>query len=1046
MFLELIDNLRDELTQVYNRRYLDFIFSQELKKIRRYGGQFSVLYIDLDDFNLINNLYGHREGDRLLYEFAQFLAKSLRETDSVIRLSGDEFIVILTHTPASNAKAVCERIINELKKKDFKNSKLSCSIGVVEVPTNGTDWHTIFSRLEVALFKAKKSGKGTYYILQEKDAVSPIIPAPVISGRKKELAWLIERINNSEVSLIAVSGAPGVGKSTLIKEALKNLRDTLVVIAKSSIDESSGPFSPFRTILKKIKEFDYFAFKEAFEALDETERVALGLLYPELGYIPENVDRYKFYDAYVKLISILSDRQKIVAFIDDIHLGDSTTLELLYYLLHADLKKIKFVIAFRKEDHENKGFEKFYSHVTRERLIEELQLKELSQAEAFDLIETILQRKCSENLKERLYEKCGGNPYFLEETIKEFFKHEIIYFDGENWNIKADFKDHVPESLQNILTKRLTRFQSEKLLEIMACLGNEFNLKILELVTQTNLGEIFDTIDKLIRSGIIVERNVDTFAFKEGMTREMILSQLNEPRKRFIHRSILSVLEKHAEVLKIPEEKLAYHAYYAGEKEKVKKYSLNAARKCKKFYAYEEAKKYYKWYLGNEDDLQKAKEAAIEYADLLLLTGDISEAIDELNSYLSRFGEDAAILDKLAEAYSKSGKFYEAIESIEKAIKIEPKNIYILRKAWLLLYAEKIREALNILEEFKKREKELTEQEKAYYYNTFALLLMEEEEYEEAEKYFKRALELREKLGNERGVANIHLNLGTLYANQGLHVKALEEYEKAKETYDAIGDKRGMLTAIHNYSDTLRYLRRYEEAIKGLENAIKIARQIRDDISLLLGLCNLASIYIEIGEFEKVEKLLTEAEQMSKSLQIEALDIYVKKILMSFYSKGNRDEGTALRIFEEIKELLPKIDSRATLIDAVLETAESLLLLGKIDLAKPLIEKFENILEESKTSDFRLKYYVIKAILSHKFHDKQAYIESLKKLGLLRKDLREDEKTRYIEYSAILLGAIGKKEGMKKMLSRLMENAQNEILNLEIVRLTLLKENLERTF
>jgi len=1046
MFLELLDSLRDELTQVYNRRYLDIILSQELKKIRRYGGQFTILYIDLDDFNLVNNLYGHREGDRLLYEFAQFLVKSLRESDSVIRLSGDEFIVILPNTPAINAKFVCERIINELKNKNFRKSKLSCSIGVVEVPTHGTDWQTIFSRLEIALFKAKKSGKETYYILQEEDSVAPVIPAPIIAGRKKELLWLLENITKSEVPLIAVSGAPGVGKSTLIKEGLKNLKDFLVIVAKPSRDELSTPFYPFRIFLKKIKEADNFHFKEALESLDESERVALSLLYPELGYIPENVDRYKFYDAYVKLISHFSERYKIVAFIDDLHLLDSPTLELLYYIAHAELKNLKLVTTFRKDEMENKSFEKFYSHVTRERLIEELQLKELTQVETFELIETILQGKCSENLKYKLYEKCGGNPYFIEETIKEYFKHEIIYFDGELWHIKADYIDHVPESLQNIVTERLKRFQSEKILEIMACLGNEFNIKILELVAQTNIGELFDIIDKLIRTGILVERGLDTFAFKEGITREMILSQITEHRKRFIHKNILLTLERHKEILKIPEEKLAYHAYYTGEKEKIKKYSLNAARRFRKFYAYEEALKYYKWYLESEEDPDNAKEATIEYADLLLHIGDIPKAIKELNYYLSKFGDDAAILNKLAEAYSKSGKFYEAIESIEKAIKIEKKDLYILRKAWLLIYGEKIKEASKILEEFKNKENDLPDLEKAYYYNTCALLLTEQEEFEEAEKYFKKALALREKLGNEKGVANIHLNLGTLYANQGFYQRALEEFEKANEIYNNIGDKRGMLIAIHNYSDTLKYIKRYEEAIKGLERAIKIARQIGDDLSLVTGLGNLASLYIDIGEYEKAEKLLVEAEQISSNLQIETLNLFINQLFMTLYSRGILNKEEALKKDEEINKLLPKIDSITTLVSTVLENAENLIYLGEIERANRLMEQFDNALKEAKTFELNLKYYIIKSILSFKRSDSKTFVESLKKLAKLLKNSRVEEKKRYNEYLALLLGAIGKKEGMRKILSNLIEDAQSKMLNLESKRLMLLKENLERVF
>ncbi len=1026
MFVEFLEGLKDDLTQVYSRGFLDLILQKEIKKALRYGTTFSILYIDLDDFNLINNLYSHSEGDRVLYEFAKFLKNSLRETDYIVRYGGDEFIVLLTHTNLEGAKLTSNRILESLKNFDFGGVKLSCSIGIVEVPTHGSDWQTIFSKLEIALFRAKKQGKRGFYFIQNHDLVHPVMPSPTFIGRRSEIASLIDEIEKGTHPIIAVTGETGIGKTRFVEEVLKHLDAFQILASRASAVGLSSPYYPFLTILKKAKENDYLEFSKAYNQLEEIEKVALGMLTPELGYLPENVDRYKLYDAFSKMFSLISKKVRTLIFIDDLHLSSPQTLELIYYLSHSEIKNLKIIVTFIRENIQNTNLEKFLTHLARERFLTEIKLSQLTRGESYELIEALLQGKCSEKLKVMVYEKSGGNPYFIEEILKELYKRETIVFSDNEWQITQPDLNFVPETINGILLEKTKKFEGEKFLEYAACLGNEIEIRIMELLLGTNKGEIYDIVDKLLKERILFEKSPDIFAFKEGLIREVIISKLSSARKRFLHKHILSTLESYGSSIPFKEKRLAYHAIELKEKEKIKAYALKAARNLRDQFSYEEALRYFEAYLENEEDKTKVKEALIEYVDLLILSGLTQKAEQAIANYLNKNKDDADLLNKLSEVYSNSGKFGKALETIEKAIKVQQKPEFFLRKAWLLLQSGKIDESQKTLEKINISDQNLSDYARSFYLNSYGLLLMDLERYREAEEKLLNALEIREKIGNLKGVANVHLNLGTLYSYAGEYKKSIEEYEKAKEIYEKIGDKIGVLRAIHNYSETLINFEYYEEAQKGLEESVILARKIGDFNSLFLGLCNLAKLYIDLGYSEKVEDLLNEANSLIEEVMALPNEIYLRQIELDFYSRAKKDKNKSLHIYNILKEKIPLISSKSSQIDTIVSILNNLIFLGEIEEAKELITHYSQLLEEEENHRIKLQYYCIKAVISKYTNNQNTFKETLKNIVKIKNILNPKNSGFYNEKVAMLLHYLGKKKGARKILSALYEKAQKE--------------------
>ncbi|AZG33853.1 sensor domain-containing phosphodiesterase [Shewanella psychromarinicola] len=170
----LHDAQHDGLTGLPNRSYLIERLSQALKHLRRHGlDQFALLFIDLDRFKVINDSFGHLEGDRFLIETAQRIKSCIRDNDTLARMGGDEFVILLDSINATeDAVEVCERILQtlsmpyQLAKQEFISG---ASIGVAFSGRNKlVTSESLLRDADAAMYQAKANGKGCFVIFDDK--------------------------------------------------------------------------------------------------------------------------------------------------------------------------------------------------------------------------------------------------------------------------------------------------------------------------------------------------------------------------------------------------------------------------------------------------------------------------------------------------------------------------------------------------------------------------------------------------------------------------------------------------------------------------------------------------------------------------------------------------------------------------------------------------------------------------------------------------------------------------------------------------------------
>lgn len=157
-------SVHDPLTYLYNRRYFNEALTSEIERASRKGHEFSLLYIDLDDFKQINDTYGHSMGDRVLVALSEIFEKDSRQYDVVSRLSGDEFAIILPETDLICSKIIAEKIHYKVSLLEFYDKKghsfhLSISMGLALFPLEGKDARSLSHKADVALYFAKTAGK-----------------------------------------------------------------------------------------------------------------------------------------------------------------------------------------------------------------------------------------------------------------------------------------------------------------------------------------------------------------------------------------------------------------------------------------------------------------------------------------------------------------------------------------------------------------------------------------------------------------------------------------------------------------------------------------------------------------------------------------------------------------------------------------------------------------------------------------------------------------------------------------------------------------------
>jgi len=930
--MELDSKYIDELTGVYNRRYLKEKQEREMNRLIADKISFSIAWVDIDHFKAVNDSFGHFKGDEVIREFAHFLRDSLRIADTIIRFGGDEFICVMPKTSRQDAESIFTRILKACRNKGFGRLHITISVGISAYPDDGTDFDELLKISDDALYDAKRSGRDQIGTLRKKRVELPIKAFISRVREKEKIRSLIT--DGSGISVGIVSGNIGIGKTRLVREVLIDVKGKEIVWCDCLAFAENIAYYPIRELIKyRIKRKGIAMLKK----VPLVYRLEIGKLVPEvleeIGAQSEGLllvlDKYRLYES-VRMVLDKGEREKVII-IDNIQWIDKESIEVLKYLIRAFRDtSIKFIFIYRAEE-ETEFLIGFTSYLSREVDVVDISLKPFEHHETKESVKSIIGEEPEKNLVNYVARESGGNPYYIEQIMRELVDNKYLVVEDDRWRFSKPEKELVPKSVKDITIRKYNHLSKEgqELLRIASVIGR-FDIDTVRKITGYNVGHIAGLIGGMQHLGLIREIG-EKMEFPEELSRNAIYKHtVTGIKGRMLHKQVGEILEeqhkgRESDIL----EQLAYHYYRANVKDKGVKYCKEAGDRATEKYANSSAIKYYTWaeeLLSDETEIENIKtwiDCLIKRASVLNFIGDNASAMDILNQGLERAVEvgdkplEAQIRERKAVVLLRTAQFNEALREAADSIKIceAIKNQQMI--ANLLLIKGSARRRMG--------------------------------DYEKALEDFEGSLRTAQLLKQKTSKARALGNLGNIYVDLGNYEDALAKYEAAiKLAREAGGkDKSSVARLLNNCSGVYYRLGNYKKSLQYFDDCLKISMETGDRDAEVGFLNNKGSVVKSLGDLKQAEQIFKESLKISRiigSHDHEAMALNHLGDLL--YDTGNYDG--AQKYYTDALEIAKNTKSRFQMFDSKVSLGRIYLQQNDIERTKDIIEELSSVAEQSK--------------------------------------------------------------------------------------------------
>ncbi len=809
-------------------------------------------------------------------------------------------------------------------------------------------------------FKGKEKEENIYEvagILKEKhEAVNFFI------GRKNELKELENQFlhTNDDFMATQVLGPIGVGKTSLLKEFLKIAQPhTQILLGKGIPYGNNMQYHAIKDILKVVMDVndtdDEIQIKEkidAFIKVNQLENIQFSM--PLVGvFFSEQYEKYPVFDienpiekkellhhALCNILKILGQKKRVLIVIEDAEWLDYNSLDFLNYLIESKTSGIMLLVLTRKDLFA-------YKKLTL------LELKDLTATETASFIDEYPDVKnVPVEVKETIFEKSKGNPYFIHEilsSIRDFGKSKDL-----------------PESIHKSVLSRMDVLPelSRELLQVAAVIGNEFSSMFLKKIAP-HFEKDIDMLLKILEEGDFVQKQGSHFFnFRNMLVQEVAYNSISVRRKKSLHLKIASLMEER-DALSANLEMIAYHyenseiylkALYYYEKSGDKAFSLNNYQKAMKYY--QVVSELFKKVEKNSDLNKVEVNLYKKIGKILFIAGKNENALDIFQKALDiakeeKFNEDIADISlEKGLVYSHSGKYHQAIDFFNQA-----STIYEAEKMCedfascnmnIGLVYKQIGKSENAARHYKKALEVYKESEEikgiADIYNNLGNLSKALFKYDEALNYYEKAKEFYEKKYDEIGLSAVYNNIGTLHNHNGNIKTALEFFNKSIQIETQIGNRRGLAITYNNLGNTYIFSKDWVNADSYFQKAFEIADKLQDVKMVADIYLNRGVLYMYQDDFEQSLSYLKNSLDLHITLEDEFGQYTTLYNIALLYEKEKLLE-IAISYFEKAYQVSNKLSFRLVL-EAAIYGAKLLLKTNEAKKAKNLLLEVKPKIDE----------------------------------------------------------------------------------------------------
>jgi ABC-type transport system substrate-binding protein/class 3 adenylate cyclase len=533
--------------------------------------------------------------------------------------------------------------------------------GIVVGPTTERQIEECFEveEIEAPELKGVSREMTIYRVLRPRE-LEHTEPSQPLVGRDFELT-VLERVMDGLIegrgAIVSVMGEPGIGKSRLVWEVRSRYRDRVQFIEGRAVSYAHNfPYWPVRDLLREwlgvgastpearvrleLKaELARLFGEEAEEVYPFFANLLNLTLEPDAAQRIRELNRESIQtgtlEAFYEFVCKLSAEQPLALVLEDLHWADESTLELIESLLGVtEESAVALFLLFRTEREHgvwNLGerARQLYPHRYRE-----IEVRPLPADASKALATNAAGAELPEAVAEHLAERSGGNPFFLEEALRDLLERGALERrDGHLELTIGEDELAIPTLVQGALQARLDRLDpsSREVLSIAAVIGRTFGLPLLEKLVPRD--QLQPALTELQRLDLIVEvrrRPNPEYRFRHGLVQEVAYASLVETKRRKLHKRVGEALE---EVYKDSGEEnfalLARHFTEADVPEKAVEHLLKAGDKARSIYADQEALEHYRKarsFLARIGDERRARDTLFKMALTYHLAFDFEKA------------------------------------------------------------------------------------------------------------------------------------------------------------------------------------------------------------------------------------------------------------------------------------------------------------------------------------------------------------------------------------------------------------------------------------
>ncbi|MFH1124133.1 MAG: diguanylate cyclase, partial [Pseudomonadota bacterium] len=619
----------DELTGLYNRRFLFNYFNSKITWDALENHPLSLIMMDVDHFKTINDTHGHDAGDQVLVWVAGLLREAAGDDNLPIRYAGDEFMILMPKAEKQEALRLGERLIQLIHDKPAlleemdSEIALTLSIGVATAPSDAQDEKVLIQKADTALYYAKKTGRDRLANVGEIAPQNVFVKTVLhqlgqtkIAGRKEQLSRMAEalkRFGKRQSQFLVVEGAAGMGKSMFldtIQRTLSRSKSILQIKVTGVPQELYRPYYLIGNIIIALLNLREDKGEGVLNEFTPEEKACLSPILPQLGKAEgveqrdQKIYREGIFASLIKLFQGVIESRHTVLLIDDLHFSDEATLLLLRRLiLRQGVPLFVCGAATDTGQASDRGpsdiLRRFCAAYGPECGLQKLTLPPLTGADIVSHLEDIFPRvDLPESFGIELEGLTQGNPLFLSEMVRKLIMDGKISLAGHQWVVQPLEEGYLPRSLEEVVRQKISALdeESKELLNQISVFGDKVPVSALTGSAEKGEAQILEFVDNAVSQGLIssdFQVNDETIRFLSTRVLDITYGSIGEDLRQELHERVGNYQESLYERDLLPSAAtLAYHFKRSTNQEKARSYEQIQTVRDHEVFSAEEAVQY----------------------------------------------------------------------------------------------------------------------------------------------------------------------------------------------------------------------------------------------------------------------------------------------------------------------------------------------------------------------------------------------------------------------------------------------------------------------